>query len=89
MAGSWQHITTRTGRFAGTDYYGGQVENLGDAQEAFEECFGMVWWLAQQLAIARDGPAPARKEILAVIREAEDNYPAGVALGGVRGADGA
>jgi len=49
MAGSWNHIVTKTGKFGGTRL----IENLGDAYEALEECYGMIQWLAEQLAAAR------------------------------------
>lgn len=43
MAGSYQHITDHdTGAFIGTEL----LDNLGDAYEALEECYGMIWYLA-------------------------------------------
>lgn len=53
MAGSWGHITDDQGRFRGL----GTVENLGDAYEALEECYGMVWLLASQLEQVTSVPA--------------------------------
>lgn len=42
MAGSYSHIVDEQGRFIGTRL----IENLGDAYEALEECYGMIWLLA-------------------------------------------
>jgi hypothetical protein len=46
MAGSWNHFTTRKGRFRGSAL----LENGGDVVEALEECYGMVWYLANELS---------------------------------------
>lgn len=42
MAGSYAHIVNEQGQFVGTRF----IENLGDAYEALEECYGMIWQLA-------------------------------------------
>ena len=42
MAGSWGHIVADDGRFRGTEL----IENLGDAYEALEECYGIVMVLS-------------------------------------------
>lgn len=42
MAGSYSHITTKKGKFRGISL----IDNLGDAYEALEECFGMIQVLA-------------------------------------------
>lgn len=42
MAGSYGHITDDAGRFIGTD----GIDNLGDAYEALEECYGMIQFLS-------------------------------------------
>ena len=43
MAGSYGHIADdKTGKFIGVEL----IDNLGDAYEALEECFGMIWFLA-------------------------------------------
>lgn len=41
MAGSYRHITKEDGSFCGMDL----LDNLGDAQEALEECYNMIQWL--------------------------------------------
>jgi hypothetical protein len=42
MAGSYLHIIGDTGRFHGVRL----LDHLGDAYEALEECYGMIWLLA-------------------------------------------
>lgn len=44
MAGSYNHIISKKGKFQGTKL----LDNMGDAQEALEECFGMIQLLADQ-----------------------------------------
>ena len=83
MAGSWDHITTDDGKFR-SQTFTDLIENLGDAHEAAEECFGMVQYLADRLALAsgaggRNSVAADRRRF---IREAEKHYKDGVALGG-------
>jgi hypothetical protein len=51
MAGSWNHITGNGGKFIGVRL----IDNLGDAYEALEECYGMVHVLASRLAAAGVG----------------------------------
>ena len=62
MAGSWQHL----------------IENLGDAYEAAEECYGMVQVLAEQLANVTGQP---REDL---IRSACARYQVGLSIGGVQ-----
>jgi len=78
MAGSWQHMTGRTGRLLNNENFTGMIENLGDAYEAAEECYGMIWWLAETIA----GPGATRAQILRVIRQAQEHYQDGLRLGG-------
>lgn len=44
MAGSWKHLVTKKGKFRGVSL----IDNLGDAYEALEECYGMIHWLAHR-----------------------------------------
>lgn len=78
MAGSWQHMTTRQGKLLNNERFCGMIENLGDAYEAAEECFGMIWWLASELA---ELTGASRRDIIA---EAEGHYRDGLRLGGVQ-----
>lgn len=69
-------MTGRTGRLLSNENFCNNIENLGDAYEAAEECFGMIWWLAGQLA--REDPTPAARWV----ERAEQNYKDGLRLGG-------
>lgn len=60
MAGSYNHIIGDNGEFIGVDL----IDNLRDAYEALEECYGMIWLLA-------DG----NKEL---VEEAASNYKLGL-----------
>jgi hypothetical protein len=71
MAGSWGHIVTRKGKFQGTRL----LDNLGDCYEALEECYGMVQWLAEQIA------AETVSDRQTVIEDAQKNWQAGMRLG--------
>jgi hypothetical protein len=86
MAGSWNHMTTGSGKLRNTETFAGMIENLGDAYEAAEECYGMAWYLAGALAAARMPGAEyvPRARVLEVIREAEEHYEDGLKLGGVQ-----
>lgn len=72
MAGSWGHMvvdgpsapedaSNYTAEDIGKPYRDSDgsfplIENMGDAVEALEECYGMVQWLAQRLAEANVNP---------------------------------
>jgi hypothetical protein len=60
MAGSYQHCVNRSGQFVGIPL----IDNLGDAYEALEEMYGMIWYLA--------GGDPAKVEA------ARQGYTAGI-----------
>jgi hypothetical protein len=84
MAGSWEHMTTKSGRLLGNERFAQVIGNLGDAYEAAEECFGMVWYLADMIAAQLNGtPRPTRRQTLDVIRQAQESYEAGVRMGEV------
>lgn len=82
MAGSWQHMTTKQGKLRNNESFNVMIENGGDAYEAAEECFGMVWWLARGLAECRGPGTPDRDDILEVVLQAKANYEAGLKIGG-------
>ena len=67
--------------------FNGMIENGGDAYEAAEECYGMIWWLAaQNAALVRPlgtGPPP-REDLLDIIARAAERYRDGLKLGGVQ-----
>lgn len=70
-------MTGRTGRLLSNENFCNNIENLGDAYEAAEECFGMVWWLAGQLA-----QDDTRVSAAQWVERAEQNYKDGLRLGG-------
>lgn len=83
MAGSWRHMTTDDGKLLDNEGFVQMIENLGDAYEAAEECFGMIWWLAQHRARLRYATTEVtREQIMDVIESAREHYTDGVVLGG-------
>jgi len=86
MAGSWNHMTTKSGKLRNNETYTQLIENLGDAYEAAEECYGMIWWLARALAERwpEESENPPRDKIRDIIRQAAANYRDGVEAGGVQ-----
>lgn len=79
MAGSWSHMTTRNGKLRNNESFCGMIENLGDAYEAAEECYGMVQYLAGILADELSNTTRAQ-----LVRQAEAHYQDGLRLGGVQ-----
>lgn len=77
MAGSWAHMTTKSGELRNNESFCGMVENLGDAYEVAEECFGMVQWLAERLTYC------ALEDRQHWIELAQKHYRVGLSLGGV------
>lgn len=69
-------MTTDDGQFRNNETFNQMVENGGDAYETAEECFGMVHWLAQELA---DLLGMSRAD---VIEAARHRYEDGLRLGG-------
>jgi len=49
MAGSWDHMTTDSGKLRNVESFHDMLGTGGDVYEAAEECFGMVQWLASRL----------------------------------------
>lgn len=87
MAGSYNHCITRKGNLMSNDRMmvsGAMIENLGDAYEAIEEMFGMIWWLAVKRANPHISPQGAveiySSEIKAAVEEARQNYKEGLEL---------
>jgi len=50
MAGSYSHIVDDNGRLLGNEDFIDMIENLGDAYEMAKEMYGMIWYLANQVA---------------------------------------
>lgn len=84
MAGSWNHMTTRSGKLRNNETFAQMIENLGDAYEAAEECYGMIWWLASALARDSAGNDGPRESVLSCISEASESYRDGLRTGGVQ-----
>lgn len=95
MAGSYHHCVHHSTYFPlppgvqeGSFDYGRDdgiwcplVENHGDASEALEEMYGMIWWLAGELATTRRFDVPDRDQLLGYIEDARQHYSDGVKLG--------
>ena len=79
MAGSWGHITDDDGSLLPGGKILDMLDTGGDVVEAFEECYGMVQWLADRLAAATGG---VRRDW---IEQAEANYREGLEIGGSDG----
>lgn len=46
MAGSYKHCVTDAGLLRTDESFTNMINNLGDAWEALEEMYGMIWLLA-------------------------------------------
>jgi hypothetical protein len=79
MAGSWGHMTTETGQLANPAHFHDMLDTGGDVYEAALQCFGMVNWLAEQLAQA----SPGNLNRYEAIEDAIAHSREGAALGGV------
>lgn len=81
-------MTLDDGRLRNPKTFNGMIENGGDAYEAAEECYGMIWYLAAMMATDLNwteltGP-PSRAQVLGVIAEAVAHHKDGLELGGVQ-----
>lgn len=74
MAGSYNHVITDNGSLRDNESFAQMIENLGDAYEAVEEMYGMIWMLAH---MAANGPALPPAEM---VEEARKNYIYGLEL---------
>jgi len=85
MAGGWAHITDADARYTGADL----MDTAGDVEDFARAMFGMVWWLAAQLAAlevsAAATPPLLRVAALPWVRVAAENASGGFALGGQAG----
>jgi hypothetical protein len=53
-----------------------------DVNEAVEEMYGMIWWLAAHRARLRFATSrPTREQVMDVINSARENYADGARLG--------
>jgi hypothetical protein len=72
-------MTTGAGRLRSNGSFTGMIENLGDAYEAAEDCYGMVQVLADRLAELNTGMSRAEWVRWAAEHE---NVQRGIRLGG-------
>lgn len=74
MAGSYKHVVNKKGQLLTPEEFSKKIENLGDAYEAVEEMYGMIWWLATKYGDWMRYPA----EI--AVEDAREQYKEGVEL---------
>jgi len=75
MAGSFRHVTTKKGKLRSNESFAGMIDNLGDAYEAVEEMYGMIWWLA-----ANYGAALGDGDTASFVENARENYRNGIEI---------
>lgn len=73
MAGSYNHAVTSKGKLRTRDF-GNAIETMGDAFETVEEMYGMIWWLASELA------AEELSYAAKLVEAARQDYKTGIAL---------
>lgn len=77
MAGSYNHCIDDEGNLLSNEQMmldGAMIENLGDAYEAIEEMYGMIWWLAHM------GPNAPAMDPADLVELARQHYAEGVGL---------
>lgn len=74
MAGSYNHVITKSGNLREPDSFAQMIENLGDAYEMAEEMYGMIWFLASM------GPEAAPMSAEDLVEHARQNYALGLKL---------
>lgn len=72
MAGSYKHCVTDAGKLRKGDSFTDLIENLGDAWEAIEEMYGMIWLLASEQSTTAD--------LAVIVEDARTRYKEGMAL---------
>lgn len=87
MAGSYNHVVVpRTGNLKSNEGVVASLETFGDAFEAVEEMFGMIWWLAcegvnmseiEKIAVESD-PTDRFKRVKEWVEKARQNYNDGL-----------
>jgi hypothetical protein len=63
MAGSYNHCVAKDGQLLVNEDLIQMVENLGDAYEALEEMYGMIWYLAAATSAQQAAVAPVSAAI--------------------------
>lgn len=82
MAGSYNHIVEEDGRLSNSETINGMLECMsGDVVECVTEMYGMIWWLAEQLAQSYWPTSLTRAEVQEmIVKEAQSNYQIGLAV---------
>lgn len=75
MAGSFRHVTTKKGKLRKPDK--SLLDHMGDANEAIEEMYGMIIYLAQYGA---PGASRTGDDLRRVIEDARVNYKDGLLI---------
>ena len=75
MAGGWRAMTRGDGKAEGENYGIGIASSIQDTIDTLQECYGMIWYLAERLADHQD--TSERPAILAVIEEARQHAETG------------
>jgi hypothetical protein len=65
MAGSYKHVVNNNGNLRSNESFEQVIGNLGDAYEAIEEMYGMIWWLATSNA----GTSKQPEQLVRLARE--------------------
>jgi hypothetical protein len=83
MAGSYNHCVDDNGQLLSSErmvWPGAMIENLGDAYEAIEEMYGMIWYLAElAYSDVPNAPEDIRGEMIAeAVEGARQNYDMGL-----------
>jgi hypothetical protein len=79
MAGSWRHMVKKNGKLRSPEHLVQMMDTQGDMVEALEECYGMIYWLANSVQM----PGPITEDLVSQrIENANDHYRDGVHLGG-------
>lgn len=73
MAGSYKHVVTRGGNLVSNERFVQMIENLGDAYEAVEEMYGMLWMLASLVTPDPEGQVEW-------VKWAQENYRVGLTI---------
>ena len=80
MAGSYNHCVTPAGNFSGGER-GPRLDDLGDAFEALEEMFGMIWYLAgEMLEMTPKTPEERAVMVKEAVETARQNYKEGLRI---------
>lgn len=62
MAGSYKHVTDENGKLYTPEDFVKMIGNPGDAYEAIEEMYGMIWYLAGTIDVELDAQVEAARQ---------------------------